>query len=76
MPDLATLEGQNRINQFITDDIYLIILDNLSCLLRTGKENDAESWQIIQSWILNLRAQGKSVLLIHHQGKSGTQRGS
>lgn len=76
MPDLGTKEGQTEVNKLITDDIELIIVDNLSCLVRTGKENDSESWQPIQSWALSLRARGKSVLFIHHQGKTGSQRGS
>lgn len=75
MPDLATPEGQAIINQYITDEIDLIILDNLSCLVRSGKESDSTDWMPVQSWILSLRARGKSVLLIHHSGKNGTQRG-
>lgn len=75
IPDLATPEGQAIINQYITEAIDLIILDNLSSLIRSGKENDASDWMPVQSWILSLRAKGKSVLLIHHTGKNGTQRG-
>jgi putative DNA primase/helicase len=30
----------------------------------------------MQAWILQLRRQGKSVLLIHHDGKGGQQRGT
>lgn len=76
MPDLATLEGQVVINQFITDEIDLIIVDNLSCLARSMKENDANDWAAMQTWVLSQRARGKSVLLIHHSGKGGAQRGS
>jgi hypothetical protein len=76
MPDLGTKEGQAEVNALITDDIDLVIVDNLSCLVRTGKENDGDSWQPVQSWALSLRAKGKSVLFIHHQGKTGSQRGS
>ncbi len=76
IPDIATLEGQSIINQHITDGVDLIILDNLSCLVKSGKENESESWEPIQTWLLNLRRQGKSVLLIHHAGKSGSQRGA
>lgn len=76
MPDLGTTAGQNQINHFITDDIDLVIVDNLSCLVRTGKENDSDSWQPVQTWALNLRAKGKSVLFIHHSSKGGVQRGS
>jgi hypothetical protein len=76
MPDLATWQGQECINQHITDEIDLIIVDNLSCLLRTGRENESESWLPVQTWALSLRAKGKSVLFIHHSGKGGSQRGS
>jgi len=76
IPDLATHEGREAINQQITEDIDLIILDNLSSLITSGKENDAESWQPIQRWLLGLRGKGKSVLLIHHSSKSGDQRGT
>ncbi|MCH8127793.1 AAA family ATPase, partial [candidate division KSB1 bacterium] len=76
LPDLATEEGQLAIEQFITDDTDLIILDNLSTLLRSGIENEAESWQSLQGWLLKLRSIGKSVLIIHHSGKKGLQRGT
>jgi RecA-family ATPase len=76
IPDLSTIEGQCLIDKYITDDIELVIIDNISCLAPRIKENDANDWAIIQSWILRLRVKGKSVLLIHHSGKSGSQRGS
>ena len=76
MPDLSTEDGQAAISEHITEDIGLVITDNLSTLVRTGKENEGESWQPVQTWALNLRAQGKSVLFIHHAGKGGNQRGT
>lgn len=76
MPDIGTLEGQQLLNQFIPKDVDLIILDNISCLAPSIKENDAADWALIQTWVLRLRAQGKSVLLIHHSGKGGGQRGT
>jgi AAA domain len=75
LPDLASEEGQ----QFYGDVIApaeLIIIDNLSTICRALRENEADSWGPIQSWILRLRREGKSVLLIHHAGKSGAQRGT
>ena len=76
MPDLATTEGQELINQHLTDEIKLVVVDNLSCLVRSGKENEAETWQPVQSWALGLRKKGISVLFLHHTGKSGLQRGT
>ncbi len=76
MPDLATVKGQQLVEEHITDDIQVIIIDNLSTLVRTGRENDAESWAPVQSWFLKLRAAGKSVVAIHHSNKSGQSRGT
>jgi len=75
IPDLSTTEGQQAIEQQL-DGIELVILDNLSSLCRSGKENEAESWMIIQSWLLSLRKRGISALLVHHANKSGGQRGT
>ena len=76
MPDLATLDGQLEIDGLIQDDTELIIVDNLSCWCRTGRENDSDSWHPIAEWILSLRRMGKAVLLVHHAGKGGLQRGT
>jgi len=76
MPNLATDSGQKLIEKYITDEIDLLIVDNLSCLVRSGKENDGESWLPIQEWALKLRAIGKSILFIHHSNKNGGQRGT
>ena len=75
MPDLATAEGQALIEREICG-AELLVLDNLSALLRSGKENEGESWLPVQAWLLRLRQQGMSVLVVHHAGKSGAQRGT
>ncbi len=54
----------------------MIIIDTISTLVRSGVENDAESWAPIQAWLLNHRWQGRTVVLMHHTGKSGQQRGT
>ena len=76
IPDLSSTESQNEIDTLISDEIKLVVLDNLSTLFRSGKENDSDGWGPIQEWLLRLRSRGKSVLLIHHAGKSGQQRGT
>ena len=76
MPDLATVWGQEAINAVLGDS-ELIVLDNLSCLARSGgRENDAESWLPVAQWALQMRLQQRSVLFIHHSAKSGQQRGT
>jgi len=76
LPDLSTLEGQHTVGLMIEDDTELVVIDNLSAWCRTGRENEAESWHPVASWILSLRRRGIAVLLIHHAGKGGQQRGT
>ena len=58
------------------EGIDLLILDNLSSLTAVIRDNDADSWNPIQAWILRLRRRGISVLIVHHAGKGGEQRGT
>lgn len=75
MPDLSTTAGQAALEPLLCGK-DMLILDNISTLCRTGKENESQSWQLMQSWLLDLRRRGLTVLLIHHAGKSGDQRGT
>jgi putative DNA primase/helicase len=75
IPDLSTVEGQSQIDDLLFDTEFLI-LDNLSTLCRSGRENESESWQCMQEWALKLRRNGVSVLFVHHSGKGGQQRGT
>ena len=75
IPDLSTEAGQQALN-LLLDGIDLLILDNISTLCRTGSDNDSASWSIMQEWILQLRKRGIAVLLVHHSGKGGAQRGT
>lgn len=54
----------------------LVIFDNLSTLVSAGRENDAESWDAMQAWLLHLRRKGVSVLMIHHAGRGENARGT
>lgn len=75
MPDIASKEGQAMLAPFVADAEFIVI-DNLSTLCRTGKENEADGWLPVQQWVLELRRMGKSVLMVHHAGKGGQQRGT
>lgn len=75
MPDISTKEGQDEIEPFVKD-ADVIIVDNISTLARTGKENEAEGWLPLQGWALNMRSRSKSVIFVHHAGKGGQQRGT
>lgn len=75
MPDLSTNEGQASLEPHL-EGVSLIIVDNISTLARTGRENEGESWLPLQTWALQLRSRGFSILFIHHDGKGGFQRGT
>jgi hypothetical protein len=75
LPDLSDPKAQGFYDDVIAD-ADLIIVDNLSTLCRGLKENDADSWVPVQQWALAQRRAGRSVLFIHHGGKSGQQRGA
>ncbi len=75
LPDLADRYAQ-RYYDMVVRDADLVIVDNLSTLCRSLKENDADSWGPVQDWCLALRRQGKAVLLVHHNGKNNGQRGT
>jgi len=73
--DISTEHGRMFLEKAI-GDAQLIILDNLSTLATSVQENESDKWAPIQKWILKLRKRGVSVLLIHHAGKGGEQRGT
>jgi hypothetical protein len=76
IPDLADQQWHVAVRDFI-EDAELVIVDNLSCLARSGgPENDADSWNVLADWALKLRREGVAVLFMHHSGKSGQQRGT
>ncbi len=75
MPDLRTPEAQ-QLYAPLFKDRDLIIVDNLSTICPGLKENDADAWTPVQNWALAQRRAGRSVLFIHHCGKSGQQRGT
>ena len=75
MPNLADPDGQKLLDDHLVG-IELLILDNQATLFRGLPENETEAWQPIQSWLLSLRKRGIAVVLIHHAGKGGQQRGT
>jgi len=72
--NLSTAEGQRALDPHL-DGVDLLILDNLSTLT-SGAEGASEAWLPMQNWLLALRRKGIAVLLIHHSGVNGRQRGT
>ena len=75
VPNLAHQMGSDLIDE-IAQDFDLIVVDNLSTLVRGGKENEGESWLPIQEWALQHRSQGRSIIFVHHSGKDSQQSGT
>jgi len=80
--NLNEAESQGRIKQLL-DDLTaqgrkpaLVIIDNLSSLSFGLDENDNTMQDTILRWLMGLRHQGYAVLLVHHAGKNGQQRGA
>jgi putative DNA primase/helicase len=73
--NLSSSEGQQELERHL-DGVDLLILDNLSTLLPNGSEGASDAWLPMQNWLLKLRRRGVAVLLIHHAGVNGRQRGT
>lgn len=75
LPNLSTIMGQMLLEPLVAK-ADLILIDSISTLAGYGRENEAESWLPMQAWALELRRRGKSVVILHHDGKAGQQRGT
>ena len=58
------------------DQIEILFLDNLSCLFSGIKENDADAWEMVLPWLLELRRNKIAVIFIAHAGRNGFMRGT
>jgi putative DNA primase/helicase len=72
---IGTEEGQRAIDPLVSG-VDLVIFDNLSTLCTNGSESASDAWVPMQNWLLKLRRQGVAVLLVHHAGTNGRQRGT
>lgn len=68
-------EGQALIESLLPDNCRLLVIDNLSAWTSSARE-DGSAFAPIKRWLLRLRAKGIAVLLVHHTGKNGSQRGT
>jgi putative DNA primase/helicase len=73
--NLSTAEGQRSLEPLL-EGVDLLILDNLSTLCAATSESASDAWVPIQNWLLKLRRRGVAVLLVHHAGTNGRQRGT
>jgi putative DNA primase/helicase len=73
--NLSSTDGQRSLEPLL-EDVDLLILDNLSTLCTATSESASDAWVPMQNWLLKLRRQGIAVLLVHHAGTNGRQRGT
>ena len=57
-------------------DMKIVILDNISCLFSGISEDKKQDWEPTSAWLVRLRHRGITVVLVHHAGKGGQQRGT
>jgi DNA-binding MarR family transcriptional regulator len=75
--NITNREIQQAITQrCIATGVKVLILDNLSTLASGMKENEADSWEQVNSWLLDLRRRKIAVVIVHHAGRSGEMRGT
>jgi putative DNA primase/helicase len=72
---IGTEDGQRAIDPLLSG-VDLVIFDNLYTLCTNGSESASDAWVPMQNWLLKLRRQGVAVLLVHHAGTNGRQRGT
>ncbi|HTV42051.1 MAG TPA: AAA family ATPase [Candidatus Sulfotelmatobacter sp.] len=69
-PQAALLDRCRR------DRIEILFLDNLSCLFYGMRENDADAWERVLPWLLDLRRNRIAVVFVAHTGRNGLMRGT
>ena len=77
MPNLGTDEGRGRLEPLLSN-VDALAIDHISALIRTnGEGSEGDQWaEQVQPWLLEKRRRGLAILLDHHSGKGGQQRGT
>lgn len=75
---LTDQKVQNNVLNFLDkkNEIGAVVMDNISCLFTGLRESDKQDWEKIMPFLLAMRRRGIAVILVHHSGKSGDQRGT
>jgi putative DNA primase/helicase len=75
--NIANWEVQQALTAHcVANNVKVLILDNLSTLASGMKENEADSWEQLNPWLLDLRRRKIAVVIVHHAGRSGEMRGT
>lgn len=77
LPNLANVEDQKRYNAIIGDADVIVIDNLLSSIFPVDRyDDDVKQWDRIIPWLFSIRDSGRTVILVHHTGKSGLQLGT
>jgi len=60
----------------IDNKVKLLVLDNIASLSPGLDENAKKDWDPINTWLLDLRFNEISTIILHHESKDGKQRGT
>lgn len=72
--NLASPTDQRLVSQICAEKgIKVLLLDNLGCLFTGVGENDADEWEKVLPWLLQLRRAMISVIIVHHTGVNTTR---
>lgn len=80
--NLNRVEDQARVSELLEQmdtlgrQPELIIIDNLSSMTSGGDENSNSELDNLLQFLVRLRHKGFAILLVHHSGKGGDQRGA
>ena len=75
--NLADYTFQERILSYcLANHFDVLFADNLSTLSFGVDENKALDWELILPWLLTLRRNHITVVIIHHAGRNNQMRGS
>lgn len=76
VPNIADPEAQRWYDKQLGDRDVIIIDNLMSCSQRIGRDDDLQTWLRILPWLISCRVKGKCVVLVHHDGKGGSQLGT
>jgi putative DNA primase/helicase len=75
--NIANPEIQRAITKRCVDTgVKVLFIDNLSTAAFGMNENEADSWEKVSPWLLDLRRRKIAVVIVHHAGRSGEMRGT
>jgi putative DNA primase/helicase len=60
----------------VTRGVKVFIIDNIASLAGGLDENSKRDWDPVNSWLIDLRFNGITSILLHHTNKDGGQRGT